>query len=128
MAMSPAATAVRRMTSGRPPADLRRAPCDHMDLHMKQILIDLDDRCARDLERVAPTKKRMRAEFVRLAIRHAIDVALDRATAEAYRARPSAGKGRPDDLVGWDPQNDLAQPARSPRKARGRKSGAKSAA
>jgi hypothetical protein len=99
-----------------------------MEVHMKQILVDLDDRCARDLERVAPAKKRMRAEFVRLAIRHAIDVALDRGTAEAYRARPLVGERTPDDLLGWDPDNELAQPARSPRKSRARKGRAKSAA
>ena len=55
---------------------------------MKKILIDLDDRCARDLERVAPATRRLRAEFVRLAIRRAIDLALDRTTEEAYRAKP----------------------------------------
>ncbi len=40
---------------------------------MKHILIDLDDRTARELERVAPAKKRQRAEFLRLAIRRARD-------------------------------------------------------
>ena len=77
---------------------------------MKQILIDLDDQCARDLERVAPAKKRMRAEFVRLAIRQAIDRALDRATEEAYRVQPSIGTVVAADLLGWDPKNDLATP------------------
>jgi len=56
---------------------------------MKQFLVELDDRCARDLERVAPAKKRMRAEFVRLAVRRAIDLALDRAT-EAALPRASS--------------------------------------
>ena len=61
---------------------------------MKQILVELDDRCARDLERVAPTKKRLRAEFVRQAVRRAIDLALDRSTEEAYRQKPlSRGSG-----------------------------------
>lgn len=79
-----------------------------MNFHMKQILVDLDDRCARDLERVAPAKKRMRAEFVRLAIRQAIDRALDRDTETAYRAQPLTGALGTDDGVGWDSANELA--------------------
>jgi predicted transcriptional regulator len=92
---------------------------------MKQILIELDDRCARDLDRVAPPKKRMRAEFIRLAIRRAIDLALDRASERAYRGQPLTGEMTPGDLVGWDEGNELAQ-AR-PKRAAGRR-GAKSAA
>jgi hypothetical protein len=99
-----------------------------MDLHMKQILVELDARCARDLERVAPAKKRMRAEFVRLAIRRAIDEALDRATAEAYCERPLGHELTPADLVGWDDHNALVGSARAPKRARGRRGGTKSAA
>lgn len=87
---------------------------------MKQILVELDDSCARDLERVAPAKKRMRAEFVRLAIRRAIDLAWDRETEAAYRALPSSGDVLPADVTGWDENNALAQPAnrRRPRRPR----------
>lgn len=102
--------------------------CQNMDIHMKKILVDLDDRCARDLERVAPTKKRMRAEFVRLAIRHAIDLALDRGTEQAYRARPIAGEITPADLLGWDEHNTLAVPPRTPARGHGRRGRPKSAA
>ena len=84
-----------------------------MVFHMKQILIELDDRSVRDLERVAPVKKRMRAEFVRLAIRHALDIALDRATERAYRAMPLCGDVLAVDLLGWDDRNELALLARS---------------
>ena len=94
-------------------------------IHMKQILIELDDECARDLERVAPTKNRKRAEFVRLAIRRAIDLALDHATADAYRATPLPTGIAADDLRGWDEQNRLA---RHPRKAPVRAGRKKSAA
>ena len=59
---------------------------EYILLYMKSILVELDDRCARDLERVAPVKERMRAEFIRLAVRRAVDLALDRATAEIGRA------------------------------------------
>lgn len=84
-----------------------------MLLHMVQFLIELDDRCARDLERVAPARKRMRAEFVRLAIRRAVDLALDAETAEAYAASAAtAGDALlPADLAGWDPDNTLARKA-----------------
>jgi hypothetical protein len=96
---------------------------------MKQILIEIDDRCASDLARVAPTKKRVRAEFIRLALRQAIDVALDRNTEVAYRARPLTGGVSPADLVGWDKENELAEPVtrRKKRHRRGAKT-SKSAA
>ena len=87
---------------------------------MKQILIDLDERCARDLERVAPARKRLRAEFVRKAIRHAIDLALDRATDEAYRRQPIGDGVSGADLEGWDPENELARPAARKRGSRQR--------
>lgn len=81
-------------------------------IYMKRILIELDDIVARDLERVAPARDRRRAEFVRLAIRRAIDLALDRLTEQAYRERPLADEEvTPADLVGWDDRNALAKPA-----------------
>jgi predicted transcriptional regulator len=91
---------------------------------MKQFLVELDDRCARDLERVAPAKDRRRAEFVRLAIRRAIDLALDRATAQAYRKSPVSNEAATSDLLGWDQHNALA---RVPRTAARRKARVKSA-
>jgi hypothetical protein len=78
---------------------------------MKQILIEIDDRCARDLAKVAPAGKRVRAEFIRLALRQAIDIALDRGTEAAYRAQPLSAEVGPSDLVGWDPANALAERA-----------------
>jgi hypothetical protein len=93
--------------------------------YMKQILIEIDDRCARDLERVAPVKTRKRAEFVRLAIRRAIDLALDRETEAAYRVQPLPTSVLEGDLTGWDEQNRLAKVA--PR-TRARKKAARKAA
>ena len=90
-------------------------------IHMKQILIEIDDRCAKDLERVAPVKKRMRAEFIRLAIRRAIDLALDRTTEAAYRAQPLDAELTEADLAGWDAHNALATRTQTPRRARGRR-------
>ena len=85
---------------------------------MKQILIEIDDRCARDLQRVAPVKKRVRAEFIRLALRQAIDVALDRNTRTAYRKRPLPAELSSADLAGWDTENELARPATPAKKVR----------
>jgi hypothetical protein len=84
-------------------------------MYMKQILLELDDRCARDLERVAPAGKRVRAEFIRLAVRRAIDLALDRETELAYRERPLPVGLSASDLMGWDDANQLAKPARGRR-------------
>ena len=87
---------------------------------MKTILVEIDDRSARDLERVAPAKKRRRAQFIRHAIRHGIDLALDRKTAEAYAVLPLAGDLSGADLAGWDEGNTLARPALARTKARPR--------
>ena len=84
-----------------------------------RLLIELDDRCARDLARVAPAKQRVRAQFIRLALRQAIDLALDRATEAAYRANPLCDGVTPADLVGWDDNNGLAQSPTAPRGAPG---------
>ena len=86
---------------------------------MKRILIEIDDACARDLERVAPARERKRAEFIRLAVRRAIDLSLDRRTEQAYQAQPTAGDLTPSDLVGWDEENALAKPAVARKKPRG---------
>jgi hypothetical protein len=95
---------------------------------MKQILVELDDRCARELERVAPAKKRMRAEFIRYAIQRAIDLALDRSTEEAYCGAPFSGEVAPSDLASWDEKNRLARPAKSAKKSRPRRTRSTSAA
>lgn len=95
---------------------------------MKQILIEIDDRIARDLAKVAPVGNRMRAEFIRLALRRAIDLALDRDTEAAYGARPPASDAAAADLLGWDPDNALATPAVAPKQARARRGTRKSAA
>lgn len=87
-------------------------------MDMKQFLVELDDRTARDLEKVAPAKERKRADFVRLAIRRAIDLAMDRATRAAYERFPESEGVTAADLEGWDEMNELAVHARrSPRRA-----------
>jgi hypothetical protein len=71
---------------------------------------------------VAPAKRRRRAEFVRLAIRSAIDRALDARTASAYRDRPLSSELLASDLAGWDAKNELA---RAPTRALARRKRAK---
>jgi hypothetical protein len=100
---------------------LPRLTLDYIVLHMKRILLELDDRCARDLERVAPAKKRLRAEFIRLALRRAIDLALDRDTEATYRKHPLPGELLGQDLAGWDSANKLARRAVSFKKTRTRR-------
>lgn len=88
---------------------------------MKRMLIEIDERSARDLERIAPTRERKRAEFIRLAIRRALDLALDRATRRAYGSAPVSDEVVASDLQGWDEGNALALHARPPANARPRR-------
>ena len=55
---------------------------------MMQILIDLDEKTAERLERVAPARSRRRSEFIRAAIRQALWTIEERATARAYAEQP----------------------------------------
>ena len=77
---------------------------------MKQVLIELDDATAAELERVAPSRKRLRTRFLRTAIRKALDAFQERETAAAYRRAPDS----PDDWF-LDPEvwDDWPAPSRS---------------
>jgi hypothetical protein len=57
---------------------------------MKQLLIEIDNGLAAELEKVAPGHKRQRSEFVRNAIRKALWEIEEKATAEAYRNQPDS--------------------------------------
>jgi metal-responsive CopG/Arc/MetJ family transcriptional regulator len=59
-------------------------------LYMKQMLIQIDDELAVRLEKVAPSRSRLRSEFVRAALRKALWELEERATAEAYRRQPDS--------------------------------------
>lgn len=61
-------------------------------LHMKQMLIQIDDELAVRLEKVAPSRSRLRSEFVRAALRKALWEIEERATAEAYRRQPDSAE------------------------------------
>jgi hypothetical protein len=54
----------------------------------KQLIVELDEPLARELERAAPARSRRRSIFVRAALRRALDELGDRRMTEAYRAQP----------------------------------------
>jgi predicted transcriptional regulator len=56
--------------------------------YMKQLLVEIDDQTALELERVAPARSRMRSEFIRRAIRRALWDEEERATRDAYLQQP----------------------------------------
>ena len=58
---------------------------------MKQLLIEVDDALADELEKVAPGRSRKRSEFIRYAIRQALWGLEEKRTAEAYRQQPDSG-------------------------------------
>jgi metal-responsive CopG/Arc/MetJ family transcriptional regulator len=57
---------------------------------MKSLLVQLDESTYRALNRVAPSAKRKRAEFVRTAIRKAIRETEEEHTRLAYLERPDS--------------------------------------
>lgn len=57
---------------------------------MKQVILDLDDAMAAELERIAPSRERKRSAFLRAAVRRAIDDVLERGTEAAYRRVPDS--------------------------------------
>jgi predicted transcriptional regulator len=68
---------------------------------MKQVILDLDDATAAQLERIAPTRARKRSAFLRAAIRRAIDDALERETEAAYRRVPDSAEPWYFDADAW---------------------------
>ena len=72
-----------------------------MLVHMKQLLIEIDEEMATQLERVAPTRSRRRSEFIRNAIRQALWELEERATAQAYARQPDSEEAYLDATV-WE--------------------------
>ena len=58
--------------------------------YMKQLLIEVDDELASELEKVAPGRSRRRSEFIRYAIRQALWDLEEKRTAEAYKQQPDS--------------------------------------
>ncbi len=82
---------------------------------MKQLLIEIDEDMATQLERVAPTRSRRRSEFIRAAIRRALWELEERATAQAYARQPDSAKEAYLDATVWE-----ASPRSRPRPRRRR--------
>lgn len=59
---------------------------------MKQVILELSEETAAELERVAPGRARQRSAFLRAAVRRALDAAAEERMAEAYRAQPDAAE------------------------------------
>jgi predicted transcriptional regulator len=57
---------------------------------MLSVLIQLDEETARKLERIAPARKRKRAEFIREAVKEAIRNREFARMREAYRLQPDS--------------------------------------
>jgi hypothetical protein len=82
---------------------------------MKQILIELDDETASELESVAPARSRRRSDFVRSAIRRALWELREQAAEAAYSSKPDTNPAF-FDAGAWE----LKEPrrARSPQRKR----------
>jgi hypothetical protein len=66
---------------------------------MKQLLIEVDDELAAELDKVAPGRSRRRSEFIRCAIRQALWDLEEKRTAEAYKQQPDS-----EDEIYLDPR------------------------
>ena len=84
---------------------MRRDGWFHIDEHMKQLLVEIDEDTFKQLEQVAPARSRRRSAFIREAIHKAICEEQERATAEAYRRVPDSA-----DDAWFDPRVWEAKP------------------
>lgn len=79
-----------------------------------QVIVELDAAMSAELDKVASAKERRRSEFIRMAIRRALDEEMERRMAEAYREQPDDEPAYFDPKA-WSPKADVA----APRKRRG---------
>jgi hypothetical protein len=80
----------------------------------KQLIVEIDDRMARDLERVAPARSRKRSQFIRTALRRILDEEAEARMAEAYRRQPDVEPVYFDARV-WDAHPHRASAGRGRR-------------
>ena len=84
---------------------------------MKQIMIQLDEATAAQLEKIAPGSSRKRSEFLRGVIARAIHEALELRTREAYEKWPD--QPSPVEPADWaDEKEAVHPPAKHARKRR----------
>ncbi|PYQ04543.1 MAG: hypothetical protein DMF82_10380 [Acidobacteria bacterium] len=69
----------------------------------RQIIVELDEGTAQALERIAPSRARKRSEFVRRALRKALDTEAERLMADAYRRQPDGVEAELVDPEAWEP-------------------------
>ena len=70
----------------------------------RQLIVELDEPLARELERAAPARSRRRSSFVRAALRRALDELAEARMADAYKARPDVEPAHFDPRV-WEKAN-----------------------
>jgi predicted transcriptional regulator len=70
----------------------------------RQIIVEIDEGTAQELERIAPSRARKRSEFVRRALRQALDAEVERRMADAYRRQPDDVEAEIVDPEVWEPQ------------------------
>ena len=89
-----------------------------MILRMKQILIQLDDQTAAQLERIVPGRSRKRSQFLRRVISRALQDELEARTREAYEKWPDEAPAL--DPAAWAPEGEALHPPN--RRGAGRRS------
>jgi predicted transcriptional regulator len=72
----------------------------------RQLIVEVDEATARELEAVAPSRARKRSDFLRQALRKALDAAQEQRMAQAYARQPD------DAEAFFDPEAWEARPAR----------------
>jgi hypothetical protein len=82
---------------------------NHIIFHMKQLLIQLDDRTALELEKIAPGRSRKRSEFLRKVIARAVQDTLEAGTRAAYAKWPDIPP--PFDPAEWASEDDAVRRA-----------------
>ena len=70
--------------------------------NMQQVIVELDDRTIARLNRVAPPSARKRSEFIREAIRRALNERLEQEMERAYRRQPQDGADLDIDPSTWE--------------------------
>jgi predicted transcriptional regulator len=86
----------------------------HILINVHQVIIELDDATLQRLNKVAPPRQRKRSEFIREAIRRALNEQLERAMEAAYRRQPQDDAEVDLDPDTWD------KPAPTKRRKRGK--------
>lgn len=75
----------------------------------RQIIVEVDEGTAQELERVAPSRARKRSEFVRRALRQALDAETERRMADAYRRQPDDAEPELVDPEAWEPRKPVTR-------------------